>query len=237
MKKTLIFFALCFTNIVQACTAFGVITNTGTLIGKNRDYYYGPQTINVTPPSSKLLNWHQNTYHHANHFFGLTASDGVAMGVNEHGLTAIEEDTIRPLDASTHRRFLEPVDGTLDGMVLYGVLQNFNTVDEMLPYLSSIFSVAAPDFYQFADAHKILTVEVAFASQDNDPKRQFHYRVMTKNGKQFEHTNIYVTPQYEFMNDIPSKASNTAGAQNRLITIKTLMAQTKNINIRGYAVD
>ena len=227
--------ALFFTQAANACTAFGAITESGTIIGKNRDYFYGPQTVGLVLPLQRFHNWHGNHYHHKNQFFALTASDGVAMGVNKHGLSAIEEDTLRPKDAKQHKRFFEPKNGTVDGMVLYGVLQNFNTIDEMLPYLSNIFSTAAPDFYQFSDPKKILTVEVAFGNNDTDATRPFKYRVLSKKNDYFTHTNTYVNPQFCPLNKLASSERSLNGANNRLKTITTFMSQSKHRTINEAA--
>ncbi|HVV68471.1 MAG TPA: hypothetical protein VHE99_05500 [Gammaproteobacteria bacterium] len=56
------------------------------------------------------------------------------MGVNQHGLTIIEEDSPLPPNANKNRRFQQPENGTAEGMIKYGILQNFNTVDEILPF-------------------------------------------------------------------------------------------------------
>ncbi|MCC2667087.1 MAG: hypothetical protein K0S63_1003 [Gammaproteobacteria bacterium] len=146
---------------VSACTGFGFITDSGTVIGRNRDYYYNPQQFQLMHPVQQFNNWYENNYHHNNKFYALTSKNNVSMGVNENGLTIIEEDSPMPKDAKENRRFQQPENGTAEGMIKHGILQNFNTVDEIIPFLPKIFSVADPQFYQIADAKKILTVEVA----------------------------------------------------------------------------
>lgn len=231
MKKFILIIALFSTQIANACTVFGAITKEGTILGKNRDYFYGPQKVGLVMPLRQFNHWHGNQYHHHNKFFALTAIDGVAMGVNLHGLTAIEEDTLKPIDAHKHQRFLEPKRGTVNGMVLYAVLQNFNTIDEIIPYLSKIFSVAAPDFYQFSDANKILTVEVAFGENDSDLTRQFNYNVLSKQNDSFTHTNLYLDPKFSSLNKYVATQGSLISASNRLLTLSNLVSQSKNRTI------
>lgn len=231
MKNILFVILLVSTQMSHACTAFGIVTASGTMIGKNRDSSYGPQTIGIIKPSQQFRHWHGNHYHHENPFYALEASNGISMGVNQHGLVAIEEDALRPKDANDHKKFLAPEHGALYGMVLQGVLQNFNTIDEMLPYLSIIFSTAAPDFYQFADANKILTVEVAFAHHDTDVKRPFTYQILSKKDERFTHTNTYLSPQFATLNQFTPSQRSLQGAENRLKTINHLISHANSINI------
>lgn len=234
--KHIIFIILLFsTQIIHACTTFGIVTASGTIIGKNRDSSYGPQTVGIIKPSEQFRHWHGNHYRHENQFYALTASNGISMGVNQHGLAAIEEDALRPKDAKNHKRFLAPEHGSLYGMVLHGVLQNFNTIDEMIPYLSKIFSTAAPDFYQFADTNKILTVEVAFAHHDADKKRPFTYHILSKKNERFTHTNTYLNPRFTSLNQFTPSQRALQGAENRLNTINDLISHAKSINIATAA--
>ncbi len=232
-----ILFAILFfsTQVIHACTAFGIVTSSGTIIGKNRDSSYGPQAVGIIKPSKQFRHWHGNHYRHENQFYALTASNGLSMGVNQHGLTAIEEDALRPKDAKSHPRFLAPEHGSSYGMVLQGVLQNFNTIDEMLPYLSKIFSTAAPDFYQFADAKKILTVEVAFADHDADAKRPFTYHVLSNKKERFTHTNTYLSPQFTPLNQFTYSQRALKGTENRLKIINGLISHAKSINTETAA--
>ena len=140
---------LFFTQPADACTGFGAITESGTIIGKNRDYYYVPQKFGLVMPIQQFNNWYNNPYHHNNRFYAVSSAESVSMGVNQYGLTAIEEDSLstgHPQDAKEYK-MLQQQEGTPDGLVLYGILQNFNTVDELIPYLAKIFNGAAPDFY------------------------------------------------------------------------------------------
>ena len=67
------------------------------------------------------------------------------MGVNQYGLTIIEEDPLYPNTPVLDRKYIQPINGNAEGMILYGVLQNFASVDEIQPFISKIFSVAAPN--------------------------------------------------------------------------------------------
>ncbi len=113
--------------MTTACTGFGAIRDDGTIIGKNRDYFYGPQTVGLLNPLPQLLNWHGNHDHHANIFFALSASDGVSMGVNQHGLVAIEEDAHRPPHKKTQQRFQEPLNHDVSAVRHITTLPNEQT--------------------------------------------------------------------------------------------------------------
>ena len=134
----LIISTLFFTQRVNACSGFGAITQNGTIIGKNRDYYYVPQQFGLVMPKQQFYHWYNNPYQHNNSFYAVTSAESVFMGINPHGLTAIEEDSLgtgNPQNAKEYKT-LQQEKGMPDGMVLYGILQNFNTVDEIIPYLS-----------------------------------------------------------------------------------------------------
>lgn len=233
-------------GIALACTGFGAMTKTGTIIGKNRDYFYYPQKFVKLQPIDSLNHWMGNPYHHRNDFFALTgiadsnyelnAAEDVSMGVNEHGLTVIEEDTLRPKLPTKQRRFYQPENGTDVNTILYAILQNFNSVDEMLPYLSKIFGSAAPDFYQFADGKKILTVEVAFGDNNQSPTRKFSYQVLSKKNEYFGHTNTYLTPIFIELNHFNQQdvsVNSIDSAESRLEKINDHLLNTENINIES----
>lgn len=209
---------LYFTHPANACTGFGAITNSGTIIGKNRDYYYVPQKFGLIMPTQQFYHWYNNPYHHNNQFYAVTSAESVSMGVNQNGLTVIEEDSIKPGPAQNAEgyKMLQQQAGTPDGMVLYGILQNFNTIDEIIPYLPKIFSIAAPDYYQFADAKKILTVEVAYVKEGTDLKHKFTYQILSKNNEYFTHTNTYLNPEFASLNDLITNQESLNSAKNRL---------------------
>lgn len=217
----------------NACTAFGAITESGTIMGKNRDYYYNPQKFERMAPIQQFHNWYDNNYNHNNEFYALTSKNDVLMGVNQNGLTAIEEDSPRPLNADKNRMFQQPQNGTAEGMVLYGILQNFNTVDEIIPFLQNIFSVAGPHFYQISDAKKILTVEVAYGANNTDLKRKFAYKVFSNKNDFFTHTNTYLSPEFTSLNNLSSNQDSLNGAINRLQKITYLIShsQVRNIDV------
>ncbi len=219
-----------FSQLCYACTGFGVITNDGTIIGRNRDYYYYPQKFELIYPNQQFNNWYDNDYGHDNQFYALTSKNNVSMGVNQHGLTIIEEDSPLPANAKTNRRFQQPQNGTAEGMIKYGILQNFDTVDEIIPFLSRIFSVADPHFYQIADSKKILTVEVAYGENNADLKRKFSYRVLSKRNDYFTHTNLYLTPEFVSLNDLRSNSASSDSAKNRLQRITALILNSREIN-------
>ncbi|HEV2613844.1 MAG TPA: carcinine hydrolase/isopenicillin-N N-acyltransferase family protein [Gammaproteobacteria bacterium] len=236
MKKNIlrinILLTACLSFFIQpalACTGFGAITQSGTIIGKNRDYFYVPQKFGRVIPQKKFNHWYGNPYHHSNTFYALMSAESVSMGVNQHGLTAIEEDTIRPQHAQNAKEYkqIQQQEGTPDGLVLYGVLQNFNSIDEMTPYLSAIFTNAAPDFYQFSDANKILTVEVG-------NKSTFTYHILSKKQDYFAHTNTYLSPEYNELNDlIPNHEKVFISSQNRLSRINYLLSHATEFNINN----
>ncbi|MDQ5922222.1 MAG: hypothetical protein QG673_2281, partial [Pseudomonadota bacterium] len=203
-------------KIALACTAFGIITESGTVIGKNRDnLYYAKQNFELVMPLRQFDMWYNNNYNHQHKFYAVMVQNDVKMGVNESGLSAIEED---PLYPNFHdRKYIQPVNGNAEGMVLYGILQNFSTVSEILPYLKQIFSVAAPNFYQIADSNSILTVEVSYGNSNRDTSRKFTYRIVNKHGDYFAHTNTYLTAQYQQLNLIGENSlEKSKGSTNRL---------------------
>lgn len=217
LKSLLTLSIVFFTHPLYACTGMGVITDSGTIIGKNRDYYYVPQKFGLVMPIKQFDHWYGNPYHHQNKFYAITSAESVSMGVNQYGLSAIEEDSLssnHPRGAKEYK-VLQQKQGMPDGMILYGVLQNFNNVDEMIPYLSKIFDVAAPDFYQFSDAKKILTIEVV-NEKNHLSKHKFTYRLLSKKGDYFVHTNIYLDPEFVSLNNLISNQSSLDSARNRL---------------------
>lgn len=241
--QTLLFSASIFFFIqpANACTGFGAVTESGTIMGKNRDYFYVPQKFGLMRPMQKFTHWYGNPYHHSNKFYAVTSVESISMGVNQNGLTAIEEDALRPQyphaqDAKEYK-IRQQAEGMPDGLVLYGVLQNFNTVDEMIPYLSKIFSTAAPDFYQFADAKKILTIEVGYGKNHSDSKSQFTYQILSKKDDYFAHTNIYLSPEFSALNDLASKQGSfnesIDSAKNRLKRMNYLISHSTEININN----
>lgn len=231
MKRIILITTLLFAPLCHACTGFGAITKTGTIIGKNRDYFYAPQTVGIVTPLKKLDAWHGNKYDHENKFYALTSGDGVSMGVNQSGLTAIEEDAILPIPTKNfhaYKKAHQMKAGTPDGIVLYGVLQNFNTIDEMKPYLSKIFSVAEPDFYQFSDGKKILTVEVSL-QKNSANEHPFTYHILSKEKNYFAHTNTYLTPAFNSFNrlNISPNSLVLVSAEKRLNTLNALISNAK----------
>lgn len=230
-----VFVTVFFTNYANACTGFGAITDTGTIIGKNRDYYYVPQQFSMLKPIQKFNHWYENTYNHQNQFYAVSSAESVSVGVNQNGLTAIEEDVLsenHPQNAQEYKMQQQRA-GTPDGLVLYGVLQNFNTIDEMLPYLSKIFSVAAPDFYQFADAKKILIVEVANTQKNTESPHQFTYQILSKGSSYFTHTNTYLNAEFTPLNKAIANTASLKSSENRLNAITDLVshAPEKNVDV------
>ncbi|MFN8770461.1 MAG: carcinine hydrolase/isopenicillin-N N-acyltransferase family protein [Neisseriaceae bacterium] len=230
MKKIIIGL-LCSFNFAIACTSFGAITESGSIIGKNRDFMYSKQTFELIEPLRQFVAWYGNSYNHQNQFYALMAGNDVKFGVNKYGLTAIEEDPPFPQGTYSQRRYMQPYTGYAEGMILYGILQNFATVDEIIPYINRIFSTAAPNYYQIADAHKILTVEVAYGNSDNDPVRKYVYRILKKRGDYFAHTNTYLEPQFESLNNMSTNKYGIAGSNNRLNKIgQYIKAANGNFN-------
>ncbi len=231
MKTFILATMILISQFANACTGFGIITESGTLMGRNRDYFYQPQKFERMMPIQQFNNWYENNYNHNNEFYALTSKNNVSMGINQHGLTIIEEDSPLPSNAKQNRRFQQPENGTAEGMIKYGILQNFNTVDEILPFLSKIFSVADPHFYQIADGKKILTVEVAYADNNLDPVRKFTYQVLSKRGDNFAHTNHYLTQEYAPLNNLKANPDSFDSSQNRLQKITDLLnANVGNMN-------
>jgi hypothetical protein len=204
------------TKNILACTAFGVITPSGTIISKNRDYFYSQQNFELMEPISQFKNWYGNPYHHANKFYALIAKNDVKFGVNQKGLVGIEEDPPFPKNASEHRRYKQPYVGYSEGMILYGILQNFATVDEIVPYINQIFSSAAPNFYQIADGDSILNVEVAYGTSDEDPQRKYQYKILHNTNETFSHTNHYLCKAFSDLNSLASNPDVLRGSKHRL---------------------
>lgn len=232
MRTFILTTMLFLSQLASACTGFGIITESGTIMGRNRDYYYQSQKFERMMPIQQFNNWYENNYNHNNEFYALTSKNNVSMGVNQHGLTIIEEDSPLPSDAKQNRRFQQPENGTAEGMIKYGILQNFNTVDEILPFLSKIFSVADPNFYQISDGKKILSVEVAYSDNNADPTRKFTYKILFKQGDYFAHTNHYLTPAYTSLNNLKSNRDSFDSTINRLKKINALVlgANVRNID-------
>lgn len=214
--KKFAFVMVCFSGVVLACTSFGAITSSGSVIGKNRDFLYSEQKFEEMEPLKQFEQWYGNRYNHNNEFYALIANSDVKFGVNKYGLTAIEEDPSFPVSNTPQRKYMQPYVGYSEGMILYGVLQNFVSVDEIVPYIKDIFSTAAPNFYQIADAHNILTVEVAYGSTNNDPTRRYTYKIITKNGDFFTHTNTYLSSQLNQLNSLSTNKDGINGSNNRL---------------------
>ena len=227
MRKYILLTSLCFVKIAAACTSFGVVTDKGTIIGKNRDYYYSNQNFKLVGPIKQFEEWYGNPSQHNNKFYALVSKDDIKFGVNEFGLTAIEEDPPFPSDANSHRRYKQPYQGYSEGMILYGILQNFNTVDEIIPYIDRIFSTAAPNYYQIADKNTILTVEVAYGNTDIDPKRPYTYKVINKINDFFTHTNTYQSREFTNLNQL-GNTDSINGSNNRLQKINNYVSSTKD---------
>lgn len=231
MKKYLIILFICGVQVSFACTSFGSITNSGTLIGKNRDYVYNTQYFVKVMPLKQFAMWYGNSFGHGNTFYAVVSNNDVKMGVNESGLTAIEEDPPFPKNAHKNRRFMQPINGNSEGMILYGVLQNFNSIAEMKPFIKEIFSMAAPNFYQFADSQEILTVEVAYGKNDSDKIRNYTYHIINKNGDYFTHTNTYLDNNFTSLNLLNTNKDAINGTENRLLTINNYIKNAKKIDI------
>ena len=95
-----------------------------------------------------------------------------------------------------------------------------------------IFSVAAPDFYQFADAKKILTVEVANGTNNSELQHKFTYQIFSGKNDFFAHTNTYLSPELVSLNSRIPNGGSLSSSNNRLKTISLLISQSpsKNIN-------
>lgn len=227
MVKRFTLVLICLINMSFACTSFGAITNDGAIIGKNRDYFYGMQYFELVHPLKQFDDWYANPYKHKNTFYALMNNNDVKFGINQFGLTAIEEDPPYAKDADGNRKYIQPYVGYSEGMILYGVLQNFATVKEIIPYINEIFSTAAPNYYQIGDKNSILTVEVAYGESNQDPKRKFTYKVLDKNGEYFTHTNYYLSPEFESLNTLQDNKYILIGAKNRLDKITQYVQKNK----------
>lgn len=215
MKKIVLFLLTSIPLLGFACTSFGYITESGTVIAKNRDYMYSKQTLEVLVPNKQFVAWYKNPYGHQNKVFALMANNDVKMAINEHGLTAIEEDPPYPKNSDKYRRYIQPYGGYSEGMVLWGITQNFNTVAEIKPYIQDIFSHAAPNYYEFADGKEILIVEVAYGKNDNSLSRKFNYRIIDKAREYYTHTNFYKGHEFSSLNDLAENPYSLAGAVDR----------------------
>lgn len=221
---------LFFTEFCNACTGFGAITESGTIIGRNRDYYYIPQKFQLVYPIQQFNNWHGNNYHHHNKFYALISKNNISMGVNQNGLSIIEEDSPLPPNAKNNRRFQPSENGAQEGMIKYGILQNFNTIDELIPFLTRIFSSADPQFYQISDAKKILTVEVAYGDSNTDIKRKFTYNILFKKNDYFAHTNTYLNQQFSSLNHFRFDQHFFNSSNARLQRINYLLSHARSLN-------
>lgn len=101
----------------------------------------------------------------------------------------------------------------------------------MIPYLSKIFCDAAPDFYQFADTKKILTVEVAYGKSNNGLKHKFTYQVLSKKNDYFTHTNTYLSPEFTSLNSLISNQDSLNSSLNRFKIITNLISKSSVRNI------
>ncbi len=128
--------ALLFTQTTYACTGFGAITHVGTIMGKNRDYFYVPQKFErITSP-------------HKNSFYAITSAESVSMGVNQHGLTAIEEDAAAhmPLDRTVGFQCIErPAHRVARNAVLHGQITFGRQPSVRLPF-SGAYAAAQGGF-------------------------------------------------------------------------------------------
>ncbi|MCC2626306.1 MAG: hypothetical protein K0R14_2179 [Burkholderiales bacterium] len=239
-KKSLLFIVLITTSVakVLACTSFGFLTNIGTVIAKNSDYYYDKQSVEVLVPNKQFAIWYNNPYNNNFKVFAQMANNNVKMGINEVGLTAMEEDPILVKNPN-QRRYIQPIGGTAECMTLWGILQNFKTVDQVLTYLNAIFSHASPNYYEVADAHKILIVEVAFSTNDTDTTRKFSYRVLSKTGDSYTHTNIYQDARFINLNRLSVNPYATQGAEARNTRIKELLSTSdrSESNVLSWFLD
>lgn len=221
-----------------ACTSFGFISKTGTVIAKNSDYYYDNQSVEVLVPNKQFALWYNNTYGNNFKVFAQIANNNVKMGINEAGLTAMEEDPLLPKDRN-HRRYMQPLGGTAECMTLWGILQNFKTVDQIIPYLDNIFCHASPNHYEISDAHKILVVEVAYGDNDTSMTRKFSYKVLSNPGDDYTHTNTYQDPKFVYLNKISASLYSTHGAEARNTRIKSLLASSNRSesNVLSWLLD
>lgn len=223
MKKLLAFILASSSLLGVACTSFGYITKNGTVIAKNRDYMYSKQTLEILVPNRQFVAWYKNPYVNQNKVFALMANNDVKMAINESGLTAIEEDPPYPKDSDKYRRYIQPYNGYSEGMVLWGVAQNFNTVAEIKPYIQEIFSHAAPNYYEFADSKEILIVEVAYGENDDSQLRKFNYQIINKEKEYYTHTNFYKSNEFLKLNNLATNKYSLAGAIDRDQSIKSMV--------------
>jgi hypothetical protein len=224
----LVIFSIVFINQLFCCTSFAIKTESGTILAKNRDASYSnKQSFQRIKPINQFTNWYNNNLNHNFEFYALVADNDIKMGVNQNGLAAIEEDPIFPDNHKKYRRYLQPIYGNAEGMVLFGILQNFTTIDEMLPSIDIIFSHAAPNFYQIADKDKILIVEVAFADNDNELVRKYNYQIINTKNSNYAHTNNYLSSKFNDLNQI-SEQNKLKSSNYRLITIKNLLNEYDN---------
>lgn len=234
--KTIVVF-LCLYKITLACTAFGIVNELGTVIGKNRDAaYYAKQDFIIKMPIKQFNMWYDNHYNHHHRFYALVAQDEVKMGVNESGLSIIEEDPLYPNNYVQNRQYLQPINGNSENMVLYGILQNFSTVSEILPYLPQIFSTAAPNFYQIADGNSILIIEVEYGKSKQAKTRKFTHKVIKSQNKYFTHTNTYLSTEFQRLNLLELNKDKLLGANNRLKQITDFIISGKQ-NYQDWLMD
>lgn len=219
-----------------ACTAFGLVESGQTILAKNRDERYGyKQSFDLVWPSVQFNQWMDNEYDHNYRFYAVMADYDVKMGINQMGLSTIEEAPPMP---SEDRRYIQPIYGYSEGNTMWGMLQNFATVDEIIPYIDQIFSHAAPNYYQIADSNKILTVEVAFAKDDKETTRNYSYKVLDKAGEKITHTNFYLDPQFSALNQLYETSQQhkdaLASTKARLDKIKHSLAIRKSDSLDEF---
>ena len=58
-----------------ACTAFGIVTKSGTIVSKNRDYYYDRQQFKLIYPNKQFVDWFGNNLSHKNKFHAVLSNE------------------------------------------------------------------------------------------------------------------------------------------------------------------
>lgn len=213
---------------INACTSFGFISPNGITIAKNSDYYYDKQSVEILVPNKQFSLWYDNKYGNNYKIFAQMANNNIKMGINEAGLVAMEEDPLLPKDRN-HRRYIQPNGGTAECMTLWGILQNFKTVEQLRPYIEDIFSHAAPNHYEIADSQKILIVEVGYGADDKSPVRPYSYKILDQSMESYTHTNTYQDKKFLELNNLAANSFSTKGAIARNERIKSLI-NTKESN-------
>ncbi|WP_299734324.1 carcinine hydrolase/isopenicillin-N N-acyltransferase family protein [uncultured Endozoicomonas sp.] len=201
--------------ISEACTTFASVGTAnkdgGLIMAKNRDSLAAYEQLTIKREAGKSA-YLGLFYNHSNH----SPYPYLAAGINEHGLSVVQNESASINNANQFN-------DKDQSAVLYELLENYQSVAEVLNDEEKLFGNGMANFLIIGDKTEAILVEVG------PNKKQYQIMSARENNNRLYHTNHYVLDSMRSLNQVyyPDSA-------DRFDTIKAMMqANTSELTAVG----